>query len=166
MPFERDELERLAQATSGKADYRPTSKLSRDELLGLVARSAGPLAEKYVPEPVVALPVAEPAAASPAAEPAAASPVAEPVPRTPDPPPAPSGGQVSPLAVPANQEHAGEHRPREALRALTAPDSLRDDHAAHAHAIVRPIAPRRGVPMVVSVALVVAAVIAVVLFVL
>jgi hypothetical protein len=72
--------------------------------------------------------------------------------------------------VPANSELAGKHRPREALRALTAPDSLRDEPASHGDAIVRPIvrpiAPGRGVPMVVSVALVVAAVIAVLLFVL
>ena len=132
MPFEREELERLAQATSSKADYRPTSKLSRDELLGLVAQSAGPRAETHVHEPVA--PIRE---------------EAEPVPLTPESAPGP-----------------GEHRPREALRALTAPDSLRDDQASHGDPIVRPVAPRRGVPVLVSIALVVTAVIAVLFFVL
>lgn len=41
-PFERDELARLAEVTSGHGDERPTSVMTKDQILGLLSNAAPP----------------------------------------------------------------------------------------------------------------------------
>lgn len=44
-PFERDELARLAEVTSGHTNDRPTSVMTKDEILGLLSSAMPPKAE-------------------------------------------------------------------------------------------------------------------------
>lgn len=69
-PFAPEELAQLAAVTSNKFEPRPTSKLSRDEILGLVAQTVSPGAAAPVDAvpPVPAPPVEEPRLAESSAE--------------------------------------------------------------------------------------------------
>jgi hypothetical protein len=147
-PFERDELERLANATSHKGELRPTSKLTRDEILGLIAESARPPMEDRHPASAPAHeppPPAESSSDEAVAEAPAASPLPVPVQAQSDDslevPLEPQS--VEPSRVPVESQSVDE--------AVAQP--------APGEAIRRPLAPRSALSLYVSVAIVVAAVI-------